>query len=51
MGVTHQLLLDIERSPFLAEQGAVGMPEGVPTNAAEPFLGSQTATDLLQLRR
>jgi hypothetical protein len=42
--VTKQLLLDVDRGVGTAEQGSVGMPKGVPSNAAETILGCKLTT-------
>jgi hypothetical protein len=47
VGMTHQRLLDIERSLFSAEKGAVGVPVGMPANAAKSLFCSDPTTSIV----
>ena len=42
--MTKQLLLDVDWGIGAAEQGTIGVPKGVPSDAAETILGCKLAT-------
>src|ERR1700739_4914119 len=42
--MTKQLLLNVDRGVGTAEQSSIGMPKGVPSDAAETVLGCKLTT-------
>ena len=42
--MTKQFLLDVDRGIGAAEQGSIGVPKGVPTDAAKTIFGCKLAT-------